>query len=522
MVTESIAILAIVLFIVLLLVVQRLVISRRTAATAQQFQAQTRALLNTIPDGLCLIDRNYRIDPLYSASLETWFNQSALAGASLLDLLGDRVPRDVLPVVQDYIDALFMPHVREKLVATLNPLSAITFYQPVNDNRSHPCYADVIFRRVDRDPGESPRLQVSITDVSRRVVLVSALESSHQRADKQMSMLVKLLHVDPAILQEFLQRTEQGLQNIRNILYRYASQRSHYNDALTAISPIIHVIKGDAALLRLDLFEMKAHQFEDDLALLQKQKALSDGDLLGLAQDLDQFIGDITAVTNIAEHFRYLHQAVASGEELTDRLALADVELLVKKLADSQGKKVQFVMRNRELATRIPEAQAVILRDILVQLVRNAVTHGIEPPLERIRAGKSESGTIQLNIRYQEGKYCQLTLRDDGHGIDTGRLRQTALRSGRLSEHELGSWDDNKILQLLFEPGFSTVEEISTSAGRGVGLEIVQQRLADLPGELQLSTRAGEFCEWRLLVALLSSNPMLSDEPYHVHAIDRR
>jgi two-component system chemotaxis sensor kinase CheA len=91
-----------------------------------------------------------------------------------------------------------------------------------------------------------------------------------------------------------------------------------------------------------------------------------------------------------------------------------------------------------------------------------------------------------------------------------------------LSEHELGSWDDNKVLQLLFEPGFSTVEEISTSAGRGVGLEIVQQRLAGLPGELQLSTRAGEFCEWRLLVALLPSNPMLSDEPYHVHAIDRR
>ena len=91
-----------------------------------------------------------------------------------------------------------------------------------------------------------------------------------------------------------------------------------------------------------------------------------------------------------------------------------------------------------------------------------------------------------------------------------------------MSEHELDSWDDNKILQLLFEPGFSTVEEISTSAGRGVGLEIVQQRLTELPGELQLSTRPGEFCEWRLLVALLSAAPVLNDEPYHVHAVDRR
>jgi chemotaxis protein histidine kinase CheA len=145
------------------------------------------------------------------------------------------------------------------------------------------------------------------------------------------------------------------------------------------------------------------------------------------------------------------------------------------------------------------------VRDILVQLARNAVTHGIEAPLERVRQGKDPVGTIQLSFVYQKDRYYQLLLHDDGRGIDASCIRKAALRSGKWNTQQLSARDDSQVLQLLFEPGFSTSEHISTHAGRGIGLEIVKKKLTQLSAELQLATRPGEFCEWRLMVSLLPS-----------------
>jgi chemosensory pili system protein ChpA (sensor histidine kinase/response regulator) len=124
----------------------------------------------------------------------------------------------------------------------------------------------------------------------------------------------------------------------------------------------------------------------------------------------------------------------------------------------------------------------------LEHLLRNAVAHGVEPRAERLRVGKSETGEITLEVR-QEGNEVILTSSDDGAGLNYERIRARAIERGLIeagapiSERELG--------QLIFVPGFSTATEVTTLAGRGVGMDVVRAEVAAMGGRIELDSTPG-------------------------------
>ena len=129
--------------------------------------------------------------------------------------------------------------------------------------------------------------------------------------------------------------------------------------------------------------------------------------------------------------------------------------------------------------------------DPLVHIIRNAVDHGIESPEERKAAGKPETGRLEINA-YQAGNQVLITVRDDGKGIDRDEVIRTALSKGHLTEEKLAEMSDEEIISLVFLPGFSTSEKVTDVSGRGVGMDVVRERITALGGTVRVTSQRGE------------------------------
>jgi two-component system, chemotaxis family, sensor histidine kinase and response regulator PixL len=151
------------------------------------------------------------------------------------------------------------------------------------------------------------------------------------------------------------------------------------------------------------------------------------------------------------------------------------------------GKKVELKFRGG--GTLIDRTILESLSDPLLHLFRNAFDHGIEDPIARQTAGKSEVGTIEISAAYR-GNQTIITLRDDGRGIDLDKIRAKALKMG-LDESDLKAASKNELLELIFMPGFSTAEQVTDLSGRGVGMDVVRNNLQQIRGEIELDTELG-------------------------------
>ncbi len=141
------------------------------------------------------------------------------------------------------------------------------------------------------------------------------------------------------------------------------------------------------------------------------------------------------------------------------------------------------------------------LAEPLTHLVRNAVDHGIEPSSDRLNSGKPARGTVFLNA-YHQGTQVVIEVRDDGRGIDLDLVREQAVRSGLLKSEEAQRLDSQDVLNLVFEPGFSTAAEVTEVSGRGVGMDVVRTVLDRLKGTVHISSTLGKGTSIQLRVPL--------------------
>ncbi|KRT55622.1 Chemotaxis protein histidine kinase CheA [endosymbiont of Ridgeia piscesae] len=161
---------------------------------------------------------------------------------------------------------------------------------------------------------------------------------------------------------------------------------------------------------------------------------------------------------------------------------------VVRDLARSLKKEIDLEMvgEDTDLDKNLVEA----LADPLVHLVRNSVDHGIEQPEERERMGKPRRGTVQLAAA-QEGDHILLSISDDGHGMDPDVLRRKVVEKGLMDQESASRLDDRECFNLIFQPGFSTKTEISDVSGRGVGMDVVKTRIAQMNGSVEIDSELG-------------------------------
>ncbi len=159
---------------------------------------------------------------------------------------------------------------------------------------------------------------------------------------------------------------------------------------------------------------------------------------------------------------------------------------VVRDTASSLGKEVNFEIHGGE--AELDKSMVEKIADPLMHLVRNSLDHGLEPPQERLAAGKSRAGTLTLSAQHETG--CILIrIEDDGRGINRERVLQRAWNRGLVEQGVVPS--DDTIHMLIFEPGFSTAEQVTNLSGRGVGMDVVRRNIEALRGSIKLTSMPG-------------------------------
>jgi chemosensory pili system protein ChpA (sensor histidine kinase/response regulator) len=251
----------------------------------------------------------------------------------------------------------------------------------------------------------------------------------------------------------------------------------------------------ELAALAHDLGQARG-AFRDVLALLRRQDhpladrlAELDGDVAETARRFER------SLSGLHDETESLRRTTTAMQEKLQRVRMmplrwlyARLERLVHETARAEGKRV--ALDSSGDATELDKSVVEQIGDPLSQLLRNAVTHGIEPPQLRAQGGKSPEGRVTVAAR-QRGEYVYLDVADDGRGIDPQLVRERLVAIGRLSAEAAAALGDDDAVGAIFERGFSTRPAPDRHAGRGIGLDVVRESISRLGGTIGVASRPG-------------------------------
>lgn len=501
---------------------------RETDAEAFAARRETQQIMETVNTGLFLLDKDLSIGQQHSRALNDIIGADSLAGENFTNVLRGRISDKDLKTTQQFIEQLYNPRVKEKLVDSLNPLHKVMLHNASGDKAQNNRFLDFKFSRV-YDNKDIARILVNVNDVSDAVYLEQRLEKERSQNDMQIEMLTTILNVNPKIINEFIDNTQMHIEKMNNILKNPGSSQYELEGKLKAIYREMHSLKGEASALKLHSFTKIASDAEDKLHALQNQGQLSGNDFLTLAVHLDDLLSLSNTIATLGERINRSAPATAKGVDdnatqnsmpktvVTESQAsnpsigsidtgggqnidldnkatddqLSFYKAFAKDIAERQGKQVEL-KSNTLTQADIPAHLEKPIKEISIQLLRNAVVHGIEAPSVRHSTGKAAVGTIDLEIK-DNGSDFMLIVQDDGQGIDYDSIRAKLSKEGRFSTEEASQLSQSELLKQLFSSGFSTKEHADEDGGRGVGLDIIKAKVKDYDGKLNVNSEFGQM-----------------------------
>ena len=487
----------------------------------KEVQEQSSALLANLREGALLLDDKLMITHQHSASIHTIFGQKEYTKLSFRDLLADIVTVKELDTAEEYIKLLLNIDVKEKLIETLNPLLEIE----VNFEQENGAYLtkhlSIRFNRFIKHQSISYIL-VTVLDITEAVELRRQLAVAHDNHGLQLNVIKQISHLNYESVSQYLRECESALLAVNDVLKEKAKSEGDYKSKIASIFRIVHKVKGNARAIEISPIVDAAHELEDKLTPLQDKELLQGGDFLPVTLSLKQFLALVVDLQEMVEVFYRSRQANGSQESIvsvselqtesrvsepvagdtgvfanTDLLdAKADkerLEHLAQSIAASENKLIVLSFIDYQIQTLSIEYQKGV-EDAIIQLVRNAVVHGIEPVGERRKFGKPEHGHIAVSMM-KEKQGLRVKVRDDGQGVNQEELRRMAVDRGLYTEEEVLTLSSTKLTSLIFEPGFSTQSQTSTDAGRGVGMDLVRANVNKMHGKIRIGSRQHRYCE---------------------------
>ncbi len=498
--------------ILVLLAVLLLGARKRQEASLREARQQTADILRTVKDGLFLVDENLTIGAAYSNALESMFHRTDIAGLPFESLLKDLVSEKTLVTATKFIKILWSERTKENLVKSINPLGEVEVHLEAAGGRFETRYLQFDFHRVRVD-GRITHVLVAVSDVTARVDLARELQAAQGQAQAQVDTLLGILHVDPAQLASFLSDSNAAMTTINSILREPAREEGAFRKKLDTLFRQAHAVKGEAAALGLSSIESRAHSFEEDLKALREKTELSGNDFLPLVIKLDDLLTHLQSIGELVSRLSQLQPSPPPAAEpdlhsVTDVIpapgaepAAADANLgdllqdLTVRLARNHDREVGLYCQGFEA---IPAQYRRTVKDIAIQAVRNAIVHGIEPAAAREAAGKPRRGSVRLAFQTADEAGYKLSIEDDGQGLFAEQIREVALRKGLISAEQAAGMLPKQIYALIFRPGFSTAEETTADAGRGVGMNVIAELVQAAGGRVGMATVEGQYTRFTL------------------------
>jgi len=479
---------------------------------------ETDDILYNINEGIFLLNEKFEIGSQHSLALRKIFRRQEMSQLNLLRLFSKLVPSKTYQSIQDYLELMFQLDIDEDIVNNLNPLKQIEVNFEEENGQFTTQYLQFKFSRIYHGARVS-HLMTTVSDVSEQVLLARELKASEERTKNQMSLLFNILHIDPLQLKPFVEESDEAVHKIKSTLKAAADKAiaDDYYLLLTDIYRIVHNIKGNASILDLKFFAESAHELEDMIRDVQSKPSIKGEDFITLLfkiSDLEANIEDIKSLVsrlmtfqNAARSQQAESEAPAASPKTPDRpadLVISQLTDAIRKLSSSLNKQVDFNTAQFD-GSAVHESQVSLIRDVLIQLMRNSLVHGIESPEDRSKSGKPATGTIQVTTSVtEEPGYLSIKLRDDGRGLQIEKIRQKAISMGKWNEEQLKAMPAGQVVKLIFEPGFSTADEVTMDAGRGVGMDLIRKNVTQAGGKISLASGAGKFCEFTVKLPLKS------------------
>ncbi|GAB4490555.1 MAG: chemotaxis protein CheA [Thermodesulfovibrionales bacterium] len=231
---------------------------------------------------------------------------------------------------------------------------------------------------------------------------------------------------------------------------------------------------------------------------------LAKGAVKRIGTELVETYGHSTLVYDVHKISQTLERRLAELQDQVLAIRMVPIGQIFSRLAQivrrysrDVGKQIELVMYGEE--TELDKYLAEEVVDPLMHIIRNAIDHGIEPADVRKRKGKKEWGTITLKA-YQKGNHVVIEVKDDGSGIDVDRVRKKAIEKGMIDEDvEL---TEKETIEFIFRPGFSTKDVVSEVSGRGVGMDVVKEKMIVLGGYSEIETRKDEGTTFMLTLPI--------------------
>ncbi|MDR0409706.1 MAG: hypothetical protein LBH18_04840 [Spirochaetaceae bacterium] len=430
---------------------------------------------DNLKTGLFLMDENLIMRDNYSCLLESIFGVSDLGGRKFTNLLETSLTSAEIATIGDFFDMVRERRFDAEMLEDINPIKELKYTDANGKDKILHC----TFVPMDDISGNTI-IMGNIEDATAKVELENQVKLGEIKRREEMDVLFEVLQIDPNVFNDFIDDTEYEFGVINDIL---KNQKISSSDALVSVFQSIHAIKANAIIVGLNSYSKKLHDVETYVKELQGKAEVTFDDMLTLTVRIDEIMSE---KDNLKASVQKINSFNSGGAKKSNAgILIEELERAASRTAADTGKKVRLNTSGIDSAVldMIPRRA---VKEILLQLVRNAVFHGIESPEERIEKGKKETGRIAVSLKMKDGR-AHITLGDDGKGLDVEKIKERAKRMYIIKKDE-DLKDKNRVLQVIFMPGFSTAEDEGLHAGRGVGLNLVQARVKEYGGTVRIQS----------------------------------
>jgi two-component system chemotaxis sensor kinase CheA len=488
----------------------------------------TDAILKTSAIGLFLMDSKGKVQPQVSASLGTLFRRQDFANLTVEKLIGPLVSAKTLSVVRTYMIRFLDPARGETDVD--NPLQDVEVKLTNTDGSFSAAHYSFEFSSVDI-PLEPRSWMVRVSDITARVQELRELEDLRVHVLTQGEILRSVLQAGGTRFGSFLQRTDASMKTINGVLKKPAREAGAFRHKLEETLEEVDRIRRDAAALKLSGLQSAAREFEDALQELRSRETLSGSDFLPLAVKLDSLYGQFALLrtltsqagpareaepsvpearvtengTQVIEAPKFFAELAQQSSPPAQRMAaVGSLESTLTTLTDlvAQENQKTVVLECRGLELVPPRYQATV-KNVAIQLIRNAVVHGVETAAEREQAGKAPNATLHLEFNSTPGRGFELLFQDDGRGLDPDKVRDVAVAKGLLSQEDASQLRDRQAIKLIFKSGFTTMSDTSGDAKHGSGMSLVRRYVHEAGGKIALASIVGQETRFKVTLPAL-------------------
>ena len=339
--------------------------------------------------------------------------------------------------------------------------------------------------------------------------LVVEIETLRDQRDLYRSLLLSELEPLAACMTHALETVER----IRAALRMTTRDDGAFRGKIERLQGELNSLNEAMVGLHLPSVSSRVVSAQATLQAIEQRADISGNDLLPAMVTLEELCSHLLIAADCAA----VHLPTADDDDAEEEFEgvpqrappkfIAALQQLSDKFATEQGKRVALVTMGLE---DIPEPWVSTLFDLLGQLLRNSIEHGIESPQQRAERAKPEMGTLVVEFIDRGAQGFDLNMQDDGGGLDAEKISEVAVRLGLLTAEAAKAVDPARLASVIFQPGVTTVKN---PARRGLGLQIVRDHVQRLSGRMQVAAKRGQFTRYRFTFPPLSDSELSANLP---------